>query len=47
VESQVAGDLEQEILELISISVESGGFIPQVFGTKVGDGFIDSGPFGG
>jgi hypothetical protein len=46
-ESQVTSDLEQEVLELVSISVESGGFISQIFGTGVGDGFIDGGSFGG
>jgi hypothetical protein len=46
-ESQVASDLEQEILELVSISVESGGFISQIFGAGIGDGFVDGGSFGG
>jgi hypothetical protein len=46
-ESQVTSDFEQEVLELVSISVESGGFISQVFGAGVGDGLIDRGSFGG
>jgi hypothetical protein len=46
-ESQVASNFEQEVLELVSISVESGGFISQIFGTGVGDGLVDGGSFGG
>jgi hypothetical protein len=46
-ESQVAGNLEQEVLELVSISVESGRFISQIFGTGVGGGLADGGAFGG
>jgi hypothetical protein len=47
VESQVASNLEQEVLELVSISVEPGGFISQIFGTGVGDGLVDGGPLDG
>jgi hypothetical protein len=47
VESQVASDFEQEVLELVSVSVEWGGFVSQIFGVGVGDGLINGGSFGG